>query len=196
MLTISVKLDLKKLNKGLDEITRKQVPFATAAALTDTARQGRKVVQRVMPRYLDRPTPFTVRGVLFERATKTRLASSVFIREEVWKYLKYQVDGGVRSGKGFIAVPARARKLNAYGNIPGKRTGLVKGGAYIAKRGDTLGVWKKPDRKGRSPLLVLFTSQAVYRPRFPFRRIVRRVVAKHFVKLWNKRMVQALRTAR
>ena len=196
MVAISVKYKSRELERGLDSIQRRQVPFATSQALNDTAADGMKFVRFMMPRHLDRPTPFTVKGILFGRSNKRNLTSFVFVKSVVWRYLKYQILGGTRINRGGVAVPARGKKLNKYGNIPGKRTGLVKGKDYLAKKGRILGVWRDKGKKKRSQLQVLIADKATYRPILPFKKLVKRVVDKRFVGHWNKRMKAALRTAR
>lgn len=56
---------MKTLTAILRDVDRqaKQVRFAAIGALTDTAFECRKAVQRAMPQVFDRPTPFVVSGV-------------------------------------------------------------------------------------------------------------------------------------
>ena len=69
-MNINVKADVKALTKGLDKIQHKQIPFATSKALNTLAFDVRKTLQDVLPEYLDRPTPYTIRGVQVEKSTK------------------------------------------------------------------------------------------------------------------------------
>lgn len=144
----SVKADVAEVLKYLDDVQRKQVPFATALALNKTARVTRDRIRRDMPKYLDQPTAFTVRGVLSggrgHVATKRNLTAEVWIRDEASKgtppikYLAPQIYGGGRKQKsserqlkkrgkldsGYM-VPARHLR-NARGNITkGKMTQIL-----------------------------------------------------------------------
>ena len=194
---ISVKTDIKGITKKLNVIQKKQIPFATAKALTATAFNARKAVQKQMPAELDRPTPFTIRGVRVEKATKRSLRSAVFITPEVYDYLKWQITGGTKHGNS--AVPTGAKKLNKYGNIPGKRKGLIKSKAQrFGKLRDTTAVWetKGGKRNRQTRLLIVIEKKVTYKKRFKFREGVFKVVNKDFAGLFDKAMRDALRTAR
>ena len=56
-------------------LQRKQIPFASALGLTMTAKKVAKVEQRMMVRELDRPTPFTIKGVRWQGANKKDFAT-------------------------------------------------------------------------------------------------------------------------
>jgi hypothetical protein len=72
---ISVKSDVDKALKSMSRLHKKQVPFAVALGLTMTAKKVAKVEQSMMVRKLDRPTPFTIKGVRWERANKKDFAT-------------------------------------------------------------------------------------------------------------------------
>lgn len=136
MLTIDVRADVAALTRTLTDIQRKQIPFATALALTKTAFRARDDIKAETKRVFDRPTPFTVNSVFAKQATKDRLEYRVFLRDEAVKgtppaeYLQPQIHGGSRQPKRFeralqragvlrrgrIAVPGKRVRLNAYGN--------------------------------------------------------------------------------
>ena len=65
-----MKSDVDKALKGMSVLQRKQMPFAAALGLTNTAKKVMKVEQRMMVKQLDRPTPFTVKGVRWQGANK------------------------------------------------------------------------------------------------------------------------------
>ncbi|VAW65663.1 hypothetical protein MNBD_GAMMA11-1865 [hydrothermal vent metagenome] len=69
-LAVNVESNLKQLTKNLSEIAEKQIPFAMALTLTRTVRSAQRSEKIAMNRQLDRPTPFTQRGLAIERATK------------------------------------------------------------------------------------------------------------------------------
>jgi len=80
-LAVNVESNLKQLTKNLDEIAEKQIqiPFAMALTLTRTVQSAQRSEKIAMNRQLDRPTPFTLRGVAIERATKSNWEARVFI---------------------------------------------------------------------------------------------------------------------
>ena len=67
---ISVKSDVDRALKSISIFQKKQIPFAAALGLTNTAKKVMKVEQRMMVKQLDRPTPFTVRGIRYQGARK------------------------------------------------------------------------------------------------------------------------------
>ena len=69
-----MKSDVDRALKSISVLQRKQVPFAAALGLTNTAKKVMKVEQRMMVKQLDRPTPFTARGIRWQRANKADYA--------------------------------------------------------------------------------------------------------------------------
>ena len=195
---ISIKSDLKKLTKDLNNLQKKQIPFATSQAINDTLLDSQKALKAQAVKKLDRPTRSTVNSFRIKRSTKRGLVGEVFILPWAWEYLKYQVEGGVRrsSGKG-TGVPFNS-KLNKYGNIPGRKKGLVKKkNQFIGTIKGITGVWERVSRGGRAvKLITAFEKEVQYKPRFPFHKIVQGVIKSRFNKHFNKRLKAALATAR
>jgi len=215
---ISVKSDVNKALKSMSRLHKKQVPFAAALGLTMTAKKVAKVEQRMMVRKLDRPTPFTIKGVRWERADKKdfatgRLHSRVYLMPTQAEYLRFQIEGGTRTPRGTaIAVPTSNVKLNRYGNLAGgqgriKRL-LAKKNTFQGTIGGVAGVWQRSKRGKRSrggsgtigqsglKLLVAYESSAQYRPRFDFYGIAERSVRTNVGKEMDKAIGRALRSAK
>ena len=215
---ISVKSDVDKALKGMSRLHKKQMPFAAALGLSMTAKKVAKVEQRMMVRKLDRPTPFTIKGVRWQGASKNdfktgRLHSRVYLMPTQAEYLRYQIEGGTRTPKGMvIAVPTSNVKLNRYGNLAGgqgriKRL-LAKKNTFQGTIGGVAGVWQRPKRGKRSrggsgtigqsglKLLVVYESSTQYRPRFDFYRIAQRSVRTNIAKEMDKAIGRALRSAK
>jgi len=195
---ISIKSDLKKLTKDLNNLQKKQIPFAASQAINDTLIDSQKALKVQIVRKLDRPTRSTVNSFRVKRSTKRGLVGEVFILPWAWEYLKYQVEGGTRrsSGKG-TGVPFNTR-LNKHGNIPGRKKGLVKRkNQFIATIKGITGVWQRVGKRGRAvKLITAFEKEVQYKARFPFRKIVQGVVKSRFNKHFNKRLKAAIATAR
>ncbi len=135
---ISVESNIGAAVAMLKDLDKRQVPFATAYALTQTAKAAQKEVQREIARVFDRPTRFTSGAVWVKPATKSRLYAVVNIQDVVRgsdnrpvDWLDAEIRGGPRRMKGFerllqakgampkgwFAVPTKAIKLDAYGNV-------------------------------------------------------------------------------
>lgn len=138
MLELSVSDDFAKLTQWAKHIAEDQIPFATAVALTRTAKDAEKAEQRQMPSELDRPTRFSLNALFTKPATKRELKAHVWLKDtgdaSVREYLRKQIEGGDRGAKrferalqrvgllpqGWVAVPGEAAPLDAYGNVPGR----------------------------------------------------------------------------
>lgn len=145
---ISVKADIKEVERYLTRIEKKQLPFAAALSLTKTAQHvQKKTIPRILSRIFDRPTRFTLRGFYVIPAKKTNLTAVVQIKDGVtrqpgrggkigtpaFNYLKPQIEGGRRRAKSHekqlrrmgilgpdeYTVPGEEMRLNKFGNLTG-----------------------------------------------------------------------------
>ena len=140
----------------------KQVRYATAVALTRTATQIKAALPAELDRVLDRPTPFTKRGIYLKAARRDNLTAEVGFMDRQASYLALQFTGGVRrpTARG-IRLPGNI-ELNAFGNIPRGLTDRLKAaaaaqdGALSAAIRRRLGVGAKDRRKGAAPLQLFY----------------------------------------
>ncbi|TPN16230.1 hypothetical protein FJ973_05935 [Mesorhizobium sp. B2-1-3] len=134
---VTMVFNFDRLFARANDIERKQLPFATARALTWTAKAAQADMRAAMGKVFDSPIGYTLRGVTIEPATKDRLRATVLLngyapgKLPVGAYLYPQVFGGKRGQKaferalskagllpaGWVTVPAAGAKLNAAGNI-------------------------------------------------------------------------------
>lgn len=134
MLQYDIRSNIAEWSADLDANVARQVPFATAVALTRTARDVREKHQALMPVIFDRPTRFTLNALQVTPATKQTQVASVWFKQPNrmrQHYLVPQVEGGGRRHKAFekwligaglmqsseFAVPASGIKLDANGNM-------------------------------------------------------------------------------
>jgi hypothetical protein len=196
---IKIKDNIKEFSKKLNSFQKKQIPFAASQAINNTLFGLRKEMSKQTVKKLDRPVPFTQRGFLVEKSKKTNLVGILKIKPEVAKYLKFQIDGGIRSRAKKIPVPiVKNKRLNKYGNIAGKRTGLVKGSKeFIDTIEGVTGVWKQ-GKKGETPtLLIKFHDSVKYDKKpFDFYKIGRGYINNTYDRQLTKALTKALRTAR
>ena len=138
---ISVQAQTKALTKYLNNVQRKQIPFATMMALNDVAFDARSYIQKSLPRRLDRPTPAMVRSVQVEKAKKKKPVATVGFaglgfKQSKWdessaEIMKRHIKGGTRKPEGaHLRIPSDTKgggiKLNKYGNIGGKKAKITK----------------------------------------------------------------------
>lgn len=200
-----ITLNIKEVNKAFDDLIAKQLPFAAAKALTKTAKDAQKALDRQVDKKIDRPTPFTRRSFGVSPAKKSKLLSSIFIKDIQAGYLKYLVDGGVRvpkGGKGAFLVPVNIR-LNKFGNIPGLRRGakveklLARPNTFKGTIRGVSGIWQRHGPKKRKvKLLLRFEDSATYQERFPFYKITTGVARSRLNRNLKDSIDFAIKTAR
>mgnify|MGYP003126729206 FL=1 len=193
---INVKSNIKEITKFTTTVQKKQIPFATSVAINNTLFDLKKEMSKQMDKKLDRPTPFTKRGFFINKAKKNLLVGVLLMKDIVANYMQYQIEGGTRTTGKQIPVPYKPNaRLNKFGNIIGKRTGLIKKNTqFIGNVSGTEGVYERT--KDGLKLIIGFERSVNYRPRFPFYIIAEKfsnaVFDKKFVKAFNR----ALRSAR
>jgi len=139
MISIGIKSNGAAIQRKLDDLVRKQIPFAKAMALNDVAKQAKADVQQEMRKVFAAPVPRTLNSIRIRYATKASPKAFISIDAEPnkgiapAKYLAAEILGGPRSHKRFekafqakglmpagtFAVPGAAAPLDANGNIPG-----------------------------------------------------------------------------
>lgn len=173
MITISIKHDLSNITRYLNDIQRKQVPYATARALTKTVQGAKAEAERRIAQRLDRPTRYATNAMYIKPATKTKLEAMVYVKDSGMTQksgmksqadvLGHLFDGGKRKHKNFegallhrgymsrgeIAVPGAACPLDGYGNIPASF--IVKLLAYFQLFGES-GYKANMTAKGRAQM--------------------------------------------
>ncbi len=139
MIEVSVTSNVADVIRRLNQVQRKQVPFATALALTKTAQAVRAAEYKELQAKIDRPTQYTLNSLFLEGAKPSKLYARVWLKDAAGKggtpatkYLGPLVSGGDRSLKGFeralarigvlpqgmAAVPGKAVTLDGFGNFP------------------------------------------------------------------------------
>lgn len=137
---------------------RKQIPFATAQAMTAVVRKIEDAQKVAMQRNLDNPTPFTVKSVKSRGARKSDLKAKVFVMNTAAVYLEPFETGGVHKLNGSALLNPKDIKLNKYGNLPRNKLSSIKSkeNTFIGDISGVNGVWQrkkaKKGKKGRKRL--------------------------------------------
>ena len=193
---VSVKSNVKEIAKWTTNAQKKQIPFATSVAINNTLFDLKKEMAKQMDKKLDRPTPFTKRGFFINKAKKNLLVGVLLMKDIVASYMHYQVEGGTRTTGKPIPVPYQPNaRLNKFGNIIGKKTGLIKKSTqFIGNVGGTDGVYERT--KDGLKLIIGFERSVTYRPRFPFYIIAQKFSNAVFDKKFTKAFNRALKSAK
>lgn len=135
MFALTASSNADALGRKISNAIARQLPFATATALTSTARAVREAEVAEMRRVFDRPTPFTLNALQVVPARKDALVAEVRYKDQQpytgKHFLGVQADGGARPMKGFerlmqaadigagafeAIIPARTAAMDGYGN--------------------------------------------------------------------------------
>jgi len=199
---ISFAHNVREVSRGLSDFAQAQVPFATSLALNDTAEAIRKNTDKALDRRLDRPTPFTRRGLMVLRSSKRRLSAAVLFRDIQARYLAWQEKGGDRPPKAkAIPVPVAINR-DRFGNMG---RGALKRAAgqrdvFSGRPGAgrlAPGLWQRVGKGGRGlRLLVAFETVARYAPRLGFTEDAEKTARAFMPIAWERAMRRAIETAR
>ena len=221
---INVTIDARQLERArvFAATVSNQLPFATAGALSATARDVQLALKAQVSESFTTPTPFTRNAFIYTKSTKANLTAQVTRRPDR-HYLDIQTFGGTRRWKAYEGLlrglakgqgtPLPSGKLlptslakNAAGNpkrslfplIQSKLSSNDPGGFFIGKPRHSdapPGVY----RRSRGRLHAYFTvadSEPAYRPRFPFERVGNQAVARNFPSHLARAVERAMKSAR
>lgn len=204
MVGVSVKFETAQFARYLNRVQRKQLPFATAKSLTDTAFDARKhVVDVSWPRAVTvRNRRFMGAAMRVEKATKRTLTARLF--DKLGRAsVGLHATGGTKRPRGrSIAVPTKHVNRTGSGRVRKSQTPRAvlsssKGFKTRLRSGDEAILQRQGGKKSRR-VKVLYTlhPSARIRRRFPFERDVERVVRRRYPQHFIRNMRRALATAR
>jgi hypothetical protein len=226
-ISLDIRSELPKAIRWTDQMT-KQLPFAISQALNSTAFDARVAINSSTRQYFDKPNRFTQTAFFVKRSSKRELEAVVYAEAAPGKdrarYLKYGIQGGRRSQKGFErkfltevvgtrSIPAGAQlvptslvKLNAQGNVSLATIKRIQKGLATQGNGTFfIGTPKGGNRpagiyrrsKGQLfPYFLAIDSKANYRGRLPIRDIGGKVAQRRFGGYLRSSLSKALETAR
>lgn len=195
--TISVRSDFQRMQRIMTDLERRQLPFATARALTRTAQAARDDVKASLPTAFDRPTPFTKNAIAIKSANRTNLTAEVVVKPIQAAYLAKQERGGFREPKAKAVITPAGIRLNQYGNIV--RRGVAKArqrkNTFSGTVRGTPGLWERT-KDGGLKLLVRYEGRKQVKAKPWFMPVVTAAVRRVWPRLMAESMRDAMRTAR
>jgi hypothetical protein len=139
-ITLDIQSELPKAIAWTDAMT-KQLPWAIAKAMTESAKQSQAYLKEVTPRYIKNPVPFTMNSTFVRYASPRKLEAWVGFKDfatkgtPAAKYLQPMITGGgrgtksterqlqragiLRPGQYIVPTGVTPLKLNQYGNLSG-----------------------------------------------------------------------------
>ena len=201
---ISVKHDIDAATRGLDDFALQQVPFATAAALTDTAKDAQSGVQDSLSRRFTLRNNWVRSGIRITPANKSTMTAVVGSLEP---FMEKQETGGTKTARDHsrVAVPVEAKRSKRDMIPKGQRPGALRGkpkvlswkGSNILRRGSGFGILQRVG-KARYPLRVLYWLKrgVQIKRRFGFKATVADIVQRRIGPNFLRRLDEAKATAR
>ena len=173
---------LKDLSRQLKQL-QKQIPIATAQAMTSVVRDIAAAQKVALGRKLESPTPFTVNSVGSAGARKNNLRAKVFVRDVAAEYLEPFEFGGEHKLNSQALLNPKNIKLNKYGNMPRNKLSQLKAkpNVFVGEVNGVDAVWqrrkpkkakkkrarrsangtRRPKRKQRAPKLLVRFGDAL-----------------------------------
>ncbi len=131
--------EIKRASRHFSDVQKKQIPQATAWALTGVAKKVKEAERDEMQKVFDKPTRWTLNSIFFKGATKRRLEARVWLKDRgsagkgnaAADYLLPHIIGGQRQQKRFegrmrhrghidageYLIPGKGTRLNQAGNM-------------------------------------------------------------------------------
>lgn len=205
-----VRSNIKDFTRYLDNVQKKQIPFATARALTWTAKDAQKELMALMPQTFNVTRKWWLQrqptGIKVKPAKKAELEATVY----TLAYFAFlQEHGGIKTpfkSRGILIPTERTPK---YGRKAGgakkvlagkkilRRGGKADGDPVITLESGKRGVFRRRGKK-RLPIELLYTyvPRAEVRARMEFEDNARKQSIKVFDFFFSKSLERALATAR
>jgi hypothetical protein len=182
---------------ALDALARRQIPFATAVALTRTAIEARDAVRMQAKERFTIRTPWVLKGIQAKSADKRSLTAHVIARDD---FMALQEEGGVKEARGkALGVPVEARNPKTLVTRPSKWPGALlrrKRKFFTGQvKGNVPAVFRR-DEDGGLTLFYTLRPRVSIKPRFGMVEKVREVVTSRYAALFAEAFAQARKTAK
>ena len=173
---VNVKFKAESFRRGLMVAQKKQIPFATALALTQTAQGARNILQFGLGRFFTlRRATFIRRGIRIDKATKHMLRASV---GSVDQFMAFQALSGTKRGQAehlSALVPTKALRKSKQSLIPRRLfpQRLVPPSQLTGPGAPRKAAQSKRRRRANKPFVTTFSTGDTSR-KFIVRRATRR----------------------
>lgn len=167
MLRIDITDSIQPAIAKLGKLTEQNIRYVVARAMTEAGKAAQQQLKTDMPRFIDRPNPWTMGSTFVQFAKANDLTLTVGIREQdrngrtaAGKYLQPLITGGAPRPKGAdlsaskiagtrgVLIPSKGGgvRLNQYGNVSLSNYAKV----LEAARTPGSGIYVAPVRQGSS----------------------------------------------
>lgn len=194
MVDLIVKDNIAEMTKWLDNIQRKQIPYATSRALNDTAVDAQKaIVDKIPSTFANRKKWWLKQqptGIKVKFSKKTDLTATVHTSAY---FAGIQERGGVKAPKSGrnLAIPT-AQVPKKYRTSHGAKQMLAEKKKVFAT---PKGVFRRKSKK-KIEVLWTFSPRASIKPRFKFHATAEATARRNFARNFERWLKQAIATAK
>jgi hypothetical protein len=195
----NIKIDgLDEATRFISDLHRKQIPFATAKALTDTAKDARAAIVEHLQGEFTLRTAWWKQGnkygINVKAAKKNDLAAEVFTRAQ---WMELHETGGVKiPRRRNLAIPSTFVKRSKKDLITkANRPRALKNSFVRRSKTGQETIFQRINKKQIRPMYFL-EKQAQIQPAFRFYHTASRVVNERWAQNFEKAIEFAIRTAR
>lgn len=192
---ITVKFDAKKLTRYLEKKT-KDIKFAAARALTDTATDIQLEIRRQIPQRFVLRRNWIVNGIRITPASRDNLLATVYSKDSSFM-LRQETGGDKRPAQGSnLAIPSVGPR-----GVKRTKSGLVSKTQLPSALGSK--AFKVPGRGGKQllmmrdkrgmKLLYVLQRDARVRPRLGMTETAKRLYSDRFARHWARRAAEIVR---
>jgi hypothetical protein len=198
-----LKFDQSKLMKKMDDISKKQVPFALSQTFNTLVYEVQQRLRKDVDKYFDGcAVKFTKSGIMFSTSSKNFLFASVFV-ESNRPYMKTMIKGGtvnpLKNNKALLQ-PA-AFKVNKFGNIPRNAISNRKAKTdiyFIGKASKTrpYGLYRRYKKQTPKLMVLMENKSRNQKALFPATRIASKYIKRNLKAEFNRKFQRAYNNMR
>lgn len=193
--------ELSKFVQRLDDIAKKQVPYAVSKAINESLLFAQGQIRRELPEHFKIRSNWVAKGIKVTFANKRTLTGTIFTKDE---FMARQELGGDKPRQGKEqAIPFAVRgeyggdQKTLQSRWPGQLVGKDK--AFEIRTENRIGLVLRSKGRGKrkNELLYMLLGKTVkVKPRWNFRARVTQVVNQIFPMVFKSELAKAISTAR
>lgn len=195
----AIRTNVADLAKDLDDLAKKQIPFATALALTNAAKDVRRHLRDTLTDYFTVRGQWVPRSIQIDQANKKDAAPHAIVGT-LYEPMALQAEGGEKRGRAGhdVAIPMAARGSNSDRTTPSQWPGnlLKKKGFHLVEMDNSRVGVVQSFKKAPDKLWWLLVPEVRVEPRWPFEKLAREEVERELVDNFWAAMERAVATAR
>jgi hypothetical protein len=222
---ISIRSNIKQIQKNLNALAYQQMPFALATGVTALAKLVAANEVKNMQSVFHNPSPFTLKAVRVIPARKGNPVATVFVMDKAAQYLEPYEEGGVHVLNSKALLNPKDIPLNEYGQLRKGTLAALKArsdifiGPIKTKHGIINGVWQRDataatitrtkagkkvvtkarrgfNTTGALKLLIRFGDALPVKQKLGYRDLARKIVDTNLDREIGRALAKAIATAK